>query len=577
MKRMIALILAVFMVLMLCGCEEFDAMHTEHTIETVDAFLKNELIEIAAKEKIEHPMGEIEGSNSSSNLFEYELPTIDKYPLMVKGTGTIDAEIFVPSQNASSGIVKFLAEAAESFNAQKLTVNGNSISVSIRNMEPALADEYLYYQVYFPDAFVAENSLWSKLMQADGIKVTEVSSRLAGNVDGIVLSKEKYNELAAKYANADLSVNESSNGENAQLDIQWNMDMEDIARANNAGDIKLGYNDPYQSPASMNFVISMLSSFDEYNPVSMEATEEFVEFQNAIASVPYTTTQMKQAISTGVLDALVLDYQSYLASEELKDYVFVPFGTRHDSPIYTIGGISTEKQETIRMFVEYCLTPEMQTLATGYGLNHMEKYTSTLPEYSGDVLYSALNLWKQEKDATKTVAAVFVADRSGSMDSGDRIENLQASLKNASQFINQKNAIGLVSYGSDVCVNLPVCEFTLEQMRSFVGEVDSFKADGGTYAYGGIMVGIGELLKAKEVNPDSKLIMFMLSDGAWDSFSFGNIALLCQKHDIQVHVIGYEASHRYMQKLAEVGNGAIINADTDDISYLMKTFFQSQM
>ena len=53
MKRTIVLILAVFMVLMLCGCEEFDAMHTDHTIETVDAFLKNELIKIAAKEKIE--------------------------------------------------------------------------------------------------------------------------------------------------------------------------------------------------------------------------------------------------------------------------------------------------------------------------------------------------------------------------------------------------------------------------------------------------------------------------------------------------------------------------------------------
>lgn len=326
----------------------------------------------------------------------------------------------------------------------------------------------------------------------------------------------------------------------------------------------------------MNFVISMLSSFDEYNPVSIEATEEFVEFQNAIASVPYTTTQMKQAINTGLLDAMVLDYWTYQSSEELKDYVFVPFGTRHDSPIYTIGEISEEKQEVIRLFAEYCQSAEMQTVATNHGLNQFNEYESNLPDYSGDVLYSALNLWKQEKDATKAVAAVFVADRSGSM-SGNLMENLKASLKNASQFINQKNSIGLVSYASDACVDLPVSEFTLEQMRYFVGEVDSMNAYGGTNAYAGIMVGIGELLKAREADPDCKLVMFMLSDGAWNNFIFDNIALLCQKYDIQIHVIGYGMSHEYMDKLAESGNGAKINADSDDISYLLKTFFQSQM
>lgn len=581
MKRILTLLLCILLLFTLCGCEDdFFVIKSDVTMETVDEFLQKELERIRVSYKADHPVGEVNLS-TSDNLFEYELPTIDKYPLNVRGAGEIDAEIFVPSLSSSSGIVNFMTEAAESFNGKKFTVDGKTISVSIRHLEPALADEYIYYQTYIPDAYVAENNLWSKLMQADGAAVNEVANRLAGNVDGFVLSREKYQELAEKYGSVALQVkvdtnDSNSDGSNLELEVNSSINIEIIARANNAGDIKLGYNDPYQNPASMNFVISMLSSFDEYNPVSIEATEEFVEFQNAIASVPYTTTQMKQAISTGALDALVLDYQSYQASEELEDYVFVPFGTRHDSPIYTIGDISKEKQEIIRLFVEHCQTAEMQSVATKYGLNQMEEYESDLPDYSGDVLYSALNLWKQEKDATKSVAAVFVADRSGSMN-GNRIEKLRESLKNASQFINQENSIGLISYASDVCLNLPINEFNLEQMSYFIGEVDYLNASGGTDAYAGIMVGIGELLKAKETNPDCKLIMFMLSDGEWYSFDFTPIALLCEKYGIQIHVIGYEVNHEYMKQLANAGNGANIDADTDDISYLLKTFFNSQM
>lgn len=556
MKRVLLVFVALVMLFVLAGCDEELPLASTITVEEADNYLSQQMAKIKGYVSYNetHPKGEVEMA-SAGNMFEYDLPSIDKYPLLVEGAADVNVEIWVPSMSGTSGIVDYFVEIAKQFNQTNAMLGEKTVAVSIRTMEPSLADEYLYYNSYIPDALIAENTLWGKLQQADGCNVIEVLSRTVGNVDGIILTAQKQDELKNAYK---------------ELTIKT------IAKANNSGELKLGYNDPFQNPASLNFVISMLSSFDKYNPVSIEATEDFVEFQNAVASVPYTTLQMKQAITTGVLDALVIDYQSYKTSEDLRDYMFIPFGIRHDNPLYTFETVSAEMQDALNLFAKYCVSEDAKTVAKNYNFNENEDYVSNLPEYSGETLWSALNVWKSEKDATKPVVAVFVADRSGSM-MGEKVENLKTSLKNASQYINTENAIGLITYSGDIRVNLPVSKFTHDQMSYFIGEVENIRAGGNTDTFDAVIVGIQELLKAKEKNPDCRMIMFVLSDGEWRNERYENIGVLCEKYGIQIHVIGYQANHSLMNKLAESCNGAILNADTDDISYLLKTFFNSQM
>ena len=42
---------------------------------------------------------------------------------------------------------------------------------------------------------------------------------------------------------------------------------------------------------------------------------------------------------------LLWSIKTYINSPELKaDYVFTPFGYRHDSPLYSVGNLSDEKR-----------------------------------------------------------------------------------------------------------------------------------------------------------------------------------------------------------------------------------------
>jgi len=89
---------------------------------------------------------------------------------------------------------------------------------------------------------------------------------------------------------------------------------------------------------------------------------------------------MRESAKSGVLDGFILEYQTYENTPELKkDYVFTPFGVRHDSPMYAIGNLTQEKKEILNKFVEFCKSSKSQELATEYGFNRLDDY---LPEIS---------------------------------------------------------------------------------------------------------------------------------------------------------------------------------------------------
>ena len=111
----------------------------------------------------------------------------------------------------------------------------------------------------------------------------------------------------------------------------------------------------------------MLQAFDPADPLSAKAVEKLQAFQAQVPPVAYTTAQMRESAKKGILDAMIMEYQAYSTEPTLSDYVFTPFGVRHDSPVYALGGITEDQKAVLKMFTAFCLEAQAQRDAARYG------------------------------------------------------------------------------------------------------------------------------------------------------------------------------------------------------------------
>lgn len=489
---------------------------------------------------------------------EEELPDIKAYPLSVTGNGQINIEIYSSPEKAGKGTDGWLNEVAENFNSQGITVNGKTASVSIRSVSSGLAVDYIRTGKYVPDALTPSNEFWGSMLESEGVDVRLVEKRIVGNTAGILVSKDKYAELIDKYGSVSMKV---------------------ISDCTAKSEIAMGYTNPFASSTGLNFLVSTLYSYDASDLLSDKAIAGFRQFQENVPLVSYNTMQIRTSAESGTLDAFVMEYQSYFNDATLKnDYVFTAFGARHDNPMYAIGELSADKSAVLDEFCKFCLNSSSQQLASQYGFNENDKYKSELPEdIGGDKLLQAQKLYKANKDNGRPIAAVFVADVSGSM-LGDSINALQTSLINSMQYINKENYIGLVSYNGKVYVNLPIAKFDINQQSFFKGAVQDLSASGQTATYDAIAVALDMVKKAQDENPDVKPMIFLLSDGEQNTgCSLNDISSILSAYEVPVYTIGYNANIDALKKVSSINEAATINADSDDIIYQLKNLFNSEM
>ncbi len=492
---------------------------------------------------------------TSPSLYD-ELPEIDKYPIVVEGTGDINIEIFASPEKSGSKKDGWLIEVAEDFNAQGYSIDGKTISVSIRNIASGLGADYIISGKYIPDVFSPSSELWGNLINAQGGDVTMVAKKLVGNVAGILVNKNTKETLATNYGSADLQA---------------------VLKAVVNNEMVMGYTNPLASSTGLNFLLSTLYYNDPKDLLSDKAKSGFTEFQNNVPFVAYTTMQMRESAASGKLDGMVMEYQTYVNDEELSKYEFIPFGIRHDNPLYEVGALLPDKKQVLEQFSEFCLNDSSQALAKEYGFNGLDSYQGEAYETNGGTVLQAQQLWKENKDGGKDIIAVFVADVSGSMD-GDPMNQLKKSLINGAQYINDNNYIGLVSYSSNVTVEVPIAKFDLNQRAYFQGAVEDLQAVGGTATYDGITVGIKMLLEAKESNPQAKLMLFLLSDGETnEGNTLDYVQPVIQESGIPVYTIGYNANIEALQTISNINEASSINADSDDVIYKIKSLFNAQM
>lgn len=486
-----------------------------------------------------------------------ELPELDTNPITCEATTPTFAEIWSSPEKANKGTDGWMREMAEQFNRSGQTVDGQPVSVQIRSMSSGLGVDYISTGKATPAGFTPSNMLFVNLLGGRGVKTDVIRDRLVGNVAGILLTKEKYDTLMDTYGSVDLKA---------------------VTQAVGDGTLTMGYTNPFTSSTGLNFLISTLLRYDRDNPLSETAVEGFRKFQANVPFVALTTVQMRDAAERGSLDGFVTEWQLYQNDPSLSgNYVFVPFGYRHDNPLVASPTADQTDRQILEKFAQYC-EDNGEELATRYGFNGKDDYVSELPEVSGETLVAAQELYKRNKDTGRPVVAVFVADVSGSM-SGAPLAELQNSLINSMRYINKDNYVGLVSYSDYVTIEVPIDQFGLNQQALFKGAVENLRASGGTATNDGIIVAASMLQDAVANTPDAKPMIFLLSDGEAnaDTVSFNDMQEVIGGLHIPVYTIGYNANINALQKISSINEAASIDASTDDVTYQLRNLFNANM
>lgn len=488
-----------------------------------------------------------------------ELPDIESsYPFVVEGTGEVNIEIFSSGEKAAeSGSDSFLTEMAKKFNNQHNKTTGDkTMSVSLRSIPSGTAAEYISTGKYQPECYTPSNTLFGELVKNEGVELTVETDRLVGNVAGILVSKKTGDMLRADYGEA--SVNTVLN---ATID----------------GKMMMGYSNPYTSATGLNFLLAALASSGSDNVVDAAAVENFQKFQANVPLVSFTTQQMVQSADKGVVDGLVMEYQSYQNDPTLqRNYEFIPFGVRHDNPLYSIGSISAEKKEVIAAFISFC--EQNKAVATKDGFNTMDDYAYTGKEYDGSIIAQAQGIWKEEKDSGIPIVAEFVVDTSGSM-RGEPINALKTAMINTIQYINDDNYIGIIGFDSSVREYLPIDKFSLSQKTLYKGAVNSLDANGNTAMYNGLCVAMDRIYKkSQELGGNCTPIIFVLTDGDSNTgYKFSDTKDIIAGMNIPVYTISYNYAADSLSELASINEAASIVGNSEDITYKLRNLFNAEM
>jgi Ca-activated chloride channel family protein len=489
------------------------------------------------------------------------LPDLAEYPLAFNvrdNDATEVVEIFTSSEKAGKDRDGIYIEMANQFNQLgKKTSQGKRAMINIRKIASGLGAQFMLAHQYTPDAYSPSNFLWADMLNANGIKTETIAEKTAPNTAGIVVKKSKLEQIT----------------ENGSLNIGK------LLTNVSAGSFAMGYTNPYQSSTGLNFLLTILNSFaqgDESQMLSPDVASAFEAFQTGVPFVAQNTLQMRDAtLGSGVLDAFVMEYQSWINVRGMNDYQFIPFGVRHDSPLYATPEADNSEREVLKMFNAFMQSQTARLQR--YGFNRTPNYKNAYSLKDKTVIGQAQKLWKQKKSGGRPVAAFFVADTSGSME-GSRIKNLKKALIGSSDLISTNNAIGLVTYNDRVNVDLFIKPFNLQQKALFIGAVERLYAGGKTATNDAVLVAVDRLNEFEKTHPGYKKVIFVLSDGETNrGQEFDDIKMALEWSGIPIHTIAYELSSEHLKQMAALAEGAYIKSSASSASYRIGNLLNSEM
>ena len=548
MKKLVSIILLLAMIATIfTGCVNSDVyddpagdvkdISYEDAIDTMNAIVSK--VHVNTRDLPQMDLNMIDYSNEADALAD-----LDVFPIVVQGHGQINIEIAAATELSTP--------------ASGDTLNDDNITV--RRMTSGEVVSYMRAGRYQPDLFIGSNGAWAMMLDASGFKTITLCDRLLGNTAGILISDKVYDDFIKKY------------GE---------VTVKNVVEATLNKDLTFAYTYPYSSSTGLNMLAMILKAFDEENPLSSKAEEKLMEYQRTAPPTAHTTKIMENNALKGLVTAMAMEEQAYVLDEKLKNFVYVPVGIRHDHPVVTFDYVSQEKQEAAKDFIAFCLTPESQELGTKKGFNRHDDYLGQDPGLTGSGYLAAQSLWKQNKTGGRPVIALFVADVSGSMQGSSKLKLLQDALLRSAQFVDTDNYLGLISYSTNVSIELPIKKFDAEQRARFSTAVQDLRADGGTAIYDATMVALQMLVEKQKEIPDAMPVMFILTDGHQEGgVNIDKILPVVKKIGIPIYTIAYditEEDKKPMKKLAETsGEASMTVADEKDVVNVLRSLLNSR-
>ena len=342
----------------------------------------------------------------------------------------------------------------------------------------------------------------------------------------------------------------------------------------------MGYTDPFVSSTGLNFLVTVLATLAQGDASRMLADDVVSAFTAFQRGVPFVALDPPDARlcpqRDGSLEAFVMERAIFAKTPVFQSgYTFIPFGIRHDSPLYGIGALPAEKHEVLQQFAQFASQAPAQKLATEYGFDQLSDYTPAVAPPKRGVRRSACG--KRKKDAGRPIVAVFLGDVSGSME-GVPIRNLKRALLVGSQFIDPENSLGLVVFNQEVKQLLPVGKFTVNQRALFTAAVQDMSAGRGTAMYDGILVALKMLVAAKAKQPECKPLLIVLTDGETNAgLSFDKVKPVLAGVKIPIYTIGYNAKLDILRQISTINEAASLNADEGDIAYKIGALLNAEM
>ncbi len=489
------------------------------------------------------------------------LADIKTFPITVQGDGDINLEIASPSELSGDAPDDWINVIARRFNDARQTVDGRTVSVTVRKIASGETLTYISEGDYRPQLYIPSSFAWGEMLKAKGIGVEKLADRILGNTAGILMEKATYDTFMEKYQTCTL---------------------DKVIEASLAGDLTFAYTNPYTSATGLNAIASTLYAFDNQNPLSEQAQQKLLDYQKQSPPVAYTTGVLVNQASKGIIKSMVMEEQAYINKPELKNYVYTPFGIRHDHPLYTFDYVSAEERQAAELFKAFCLSDSAQQLGKEKGFSKHDEYQSQQTGLDGAGYLAAQNIWKEAKDGGQPIIAVFVADVSGSMD-GTPIQSLKESLLATKSFIGSDNYIGLVSYATKVHIDLPINKFDAEQKAYFSGAVKSLTVEDATATYDAVLVAMKMMIDKKEEVPGAKMMLFVLSDGDQNrGYSLDRIAPIVGGLKIPVYTIGYNIEGesrpaKELTRLSNINEAAMIKADSEGLVNQLRNLFNTQL
>ncbi len=488
------------------------------------------------------------------------LPDISEYPFVVNPTTDSFITIYSSTEKANENPESWLVKVADEFNKSNPQINGVPVSVGVRAIPSNLGAEFIMSEKYTPDVYCPSSKLYGQMLDSKEKKHSLASESLIRNVSGIVIARSVKSKIESEKGSADFA----------------NI-IDSVMTSNTV----IGYTNPLSDEDGLNFFISMLQTFDKDSLLSDNATSKLRYFQDKIPYVSYDNNQLIDSLRNGTIDGFATNYLDYYSNPSLRNnFDFVPFGYRQDNPVYEIGELSSGKKEILNQFITYCSSQENQTKATNIGFNAHDDYVYNMPELDGNTIVDSQNVWKKEKNGTSDLTAVFVADVSGSME-GSPLLKLKASLNRASSFIDENTNIGLVTFSDVVSVALPIAKFDRTQKSYFSNAVKSMRAGGATAMFDAIVVAEHMLVEQQEKNPNTRLMMFVLTDGqANRGYGFEEIEDVTRGLRIPIYTIGYNLEDEWIEVLeavSDINEASTMDADSDNVIYKLESLFNAQM